>query len=188
MHRNLADLFELAAGRGASDAHLEECPRCAEALARARRILEAGRIAVGTPAPGRRAMRLAMAAFREARRAQPGRLRLLFDSVAEAAFAVREGAPRSRFLRFGPAESGAAGVEAGPTIEVEVTPGPRGLSLRGQVVPPAAAQEAVATAGEGAQAVVRRARVDGRGLFHLKGLPRGTVELRLGAVVATLDL
>lgn len=174
MHLDFADLLDLAAGRATDDAHARACAACRARLAEARRIVEAGREALRAPAPGKRAMRLAMAAFRRARAEPRGAFRLAFDSFLEALPALRATAASSRFLRF----------EGEATLELEVREGARGTELRGQVTPPGFAPEVTVTQGGRS----RSASLDAQGVFLVRGLRPGGIEMRLGEHRVLVDL
>jgi hypothetical protein len=176
-HPDFAALLDHVAGREDQEVavHILGCPKCSEAAAKARRLLEAGRRAAAEPKPSRRAMRLAIQAFRG--EAAPSFLQLVFDSFLRPATAeaIRAGALSSRFLRF----------SGDVTMEVEVKEGARGTAeIRGQLTPPDFAKEVTAISGK----TRRRAKVLADGTFLLRNVPRRTVELRVGNTRAVTDL
>lgn len=175
-HPDFTTLLDHLAGRAdaAIVAHLAECPACAAAAQKAARLLEAGRRAVLEPKPSRRALKLAMQAFRGER--PPSFLQLVFDSFLKPATAdaIRAGALTSRFLRF----------TGDVNMEIEVREGASGADLRGQLTPADFAKEVTLLAGKGR----RRAKVAADGTFVLKNVPRKTVEIRVGNARVVTDL
>jgi len=175
-HPEFAQLLDHVAGREDQEVavHILGCGACASAAAGARRLLEAGRRAMAEPKPSRRAMKLAMQAFRG--EGAPSFLQLIFDSFLRPATAeaIRAGALASRFLRF----SGEV------TVELEIKEGGRGAEVRGQLTPPDYAPEVILVCGK----TRRRAKVSADGTFVLKNVPRKTVEIRVGNTRAVTDL
>jgi hypothetical protein len=175
-HPEYGALLDHLAGREDPDVavHILGCPSCSAAAAKARLVLEAGQRAMAEPKPSRRAMKLAMQAFRG--EAAPSFLQLVFDSFLKPATAeaIRAGALDSRFLRF----------SGDVTMELEVKEGGRGADVRGQISPADFAAEVVAVSGK----TRRRAKVGADGTFVLKNVPRKTVELRVGNTRAVTDL
>jgi len=131
----------------------------------AERLLAAGRRALASAPPGRRAMARAMRIFREATKPRASLLRLVLDSLLAPAPALRASAATGRFLRF----------EGAVTVELQLAPAARGIDLRGQLTPAGYAAEVV-VAGKRR----RRARVAPDGSFVMRGVPRGTVTLEVG--------
>jgi len=176
-HPEYADLLDHVAGREDKQVaiHILGCAACATAAAKARRLLETGRRAAAEPKPSRRALRLAMEAFRGGKTA-PSFLQLVFDSFLKPATAeaIRAGALTSRFLRF----------SGDVNVEIEVRGGARGAEVRGQITPPDYAAEVSAVAGK----TRRRAEVAEDGTFVLRNVPRKTVEFRVGSARAVVDL
>jgi hypothetical protein len=178
MHIPFELLLDRAAGRTApvDEAHLRECGGCREAFEAARRLVAAGRRALAEHGPGRRAMARAMRLFREGAGKTRIALRPVLDSLLAPAPALRSGsrAP-SRFLRFeGPA-----------VVELQVSGGPGGTELRGQVTPRDFAAEVTLTAGR----VRRRAAVEPDGTFLFLRAPKGPVRLLVGrAMIDGLSL
>jgi anti-sigma factor RsiW len=174
-HPDFAALADHLAGRedAAVAAHLKGCAACAQAAAAVARLLAAGRRAASAPLPSRRALRLALKAFRAPK--APSLLELVFDSFRKPATAqaIRAGALETRFLRF----SGEA------TVEIEVREGARGTEIRGQVTPKEYAPEVTLVAGK----VRRRAKVAPDGTFVLRSVPRGAAEIRLGGARIELE-
>jgi hypothetical protein len=175
-HPEYALLLDHVAGREDPDVavHILGCATCSAAAAKARALLEAGRRAMAEPKPSRRAMKLAMQAFRG--EAAPSFLQLVFDSFMKPATAeaIRAGALESRFLRF----------SGDVTLELEVKEGGRGAEIRGQLTPANYAPEVVAISGK----TRRRAKVGADGTFALRNVPRKTVEIRVGSTRAVADL
>jgi len=175
-HPEFALLLDHVAGREDPEVavHILGCAECSAAAARARRLLEAGRRAMAEPKPSRRAMKLAMKAFRG--EAAPSFLQVVFDSFLKPATAeaIRAGALTSRFLRF----------SGDVTLELEIKEGGRGAEVRGQITPADFAPEVVAILGK----TRRRAKVGEDGTFVLKNMPRKTVELRIGNTRVVTDL
>jgi hypothetical protein len=155
-------------------AHLAQCAACAAAAQKAARLLEAGRRAVAEPKPSRRALKLALQAFRG--ETGPSFLQLVFDSFMKPATAegIRSGALTSRFLRF----------TGDVNVEIEVKEGASGAEIRGQLTPANHAPEVVLTAGK----VRRRAKVNADGTFVLRNVPKKTVEIRVGTSRVVTDL
>lgn len=167
-HPDLATLLDHLAGRADEQvvAHLAQCSACAAVAQRAARLLEAGRRAAAEPKPSRRALRLAMQAFRGEK--GPSLLKLVFDSFLTPATAegIRSGALTSRFLRF----------SGDINVEIEVREGAGGAEVRGQLLPPDCAKVVTLLAGK----VLRRAKVSADGTFVLRRVPRKAVEIRVG--------
>lgn len=175
-HPEFAAILDHLAGRVDEQVviHLAQCSACAAAAQKAARLLEAGRKATAEPKPSRRALRLAMQAFRGEK--GPSFLQLVFDSFLKPATAqaIRSGALTARFLRF----SGEV------SMEIEVKEGARGAEVRGQLSPPDYATEVVLVAGK----VRRRAKVAADGTFALRDVPRKAVEIRVGSARAQTEL
>jgi hypothetical protein len=175
-HPEYALLLDHVAGREDPEVavHILGCPSCSAAAAKARHLLEAGRRAMAEPKPSRRALKLAMQAYRG--EPAPSFLQLVFDSFLKPATAeaIRAGALTARFLRF----------SGDVTMELEVKEGARGAEVRGQISPANFATEIVAVSGK----TRRRAKVGADGTFVLKNLPRKTVEFRIGSARAVTDL
>jgi hypothetical protein len=175
-HPDFAALLDHLAGREDPDVatHLGACAACAKAAKAAGQLLAAGRRAAAEPPPSRRALRLAMKAFRAPKTSSL--LELLFDSFLKpaAAQAIRAGALSSRFLRFG----------GEVTVELEVREGARGADVRGQLTPKDYAGEVRLESGK----VRRRARVAADGTFVLRSVPRKPVEITVGASRIRVEL
>ena len=175
-HPEFAALLDHLAGRVDEQvvAHLAQCSACAAAAQKAARLLEAGRKAVAEPEPSRRALRLAMQAFRGEK--GPSLLKLVFDSFLKPATAqaIRSGALTARFLRF----SGDVG------MEIEIREGARGTEVRGQLTPKDYAPEVTLVAGKAR----RRAKVAADGTFVLRNVPRKAVEIRVGSARVQTEL
>ncbi|HEX5137880.1 MAG TPA: hypothetical protein VFY93_12965 [Planctomycetota bacterium] len=175
-HPEYALLLDHVAGREDPEVavHILGCAECSAAAAQARRLVEAGRRAMAEGKPSRRAMKLAMQAFRG--EPAPSFLQLVFDSFLKPATAeaIRAGALSSRFLRF----------SGDVTVELEIREGGRGAEVRGQISPGNFAPEVVAISGK----TRRRAKVGEDGTFVLRNLPRKTVEFRIGNTRAVTDL
>lgn len=159
------------------EVHLRECPECAALRDKAERFLHAGARAIAAPQPSRRALQRAVRIFREAQ--APGRsavLRLVLDSLLRPAPALRtQAATPTRFLRY----------EGRVTVEIQIAPGARGVELRGQITPADHTPEVVLLAGK----TRRKSRVEADGTFVLSGVPKRTVELRIGdARIPDLEL
>jgi hypothetical protein len=138
-----------------------------ETARQARRLLEAGRRAVASPAPGRKARTAALRTFRKQSKPVAGLLRLVFDSWAQASLAVRAGSqPTRRFLRF----------EGDVSVDVQVTPAERGVEVRGQLDPSDSAT-AILLRSEGRE---RSANVASDGTFVLRRVSSGTYTLVVG--------
>ncbi len=167
-HPEFAALLDHLAGRADEQvvAHLAQCPACAAAAQKAARLLDAGRRAAKEGKPSRRAIRLAMLAFRGEK--APFLLQLVFDSFRTPATAegIRSGALTSRFLRF----------SGDVNVEIEVREGAGGADVRGQLLPADYAREVTLLAGK----TRRRSKVDADGTFVLRKVPRKAVELRVG--------
>ena len=175
-HPDYAALLDHLAGRTDEQVvtHLAQCSACAAMAQKAARLLEAGRKATAEPKPSRRALRLAMQAFRGEK--GPSLLQLVFDSFLKPATAqaIRSGALTARFLRF----SGEVG------MEIEIREGARGAEVRGQLTPADFATEVVLVAGK----VRRVAKVAADGTFLLRNVPRKAVEFRVGNARAQTEL
>jgi anti-sigma factor RsiW len=154
--------------------HLLGCAECQAAAAQARRLLDAGRRAMAEPKPSRRAMKLAIQAFRG--ETGPSFLQLVFDSFMKPATAeaIRSGALTSRFLRF----------TGDVNMEIEIKEGASGAEVRGHLTPANFAPEVVITAGRAR----RRAKVQADGTFVFRNVPRKTVEIRVGNARVVTDL
>ena len=175
-HPEYALLLDHVAGREdkAVAVHILGCAECQAAARKARRLLDAGRRAAAEPKPSKRAMKLAMQAFRG--ETGPSFLQLVFDSFLKPATAdaIRAGALTSRFLRF----------SGDVNMEIEVKEGARGADIRGQLTPANYAKELVLVAGK----TRRRAKVGPDGTFVLKDVPKKTVEIRVGNSRVVTDL
>jgi len=173
-HVSFPVLLDHLAGREdpAVASHVASCTACAALATAGRRLLAAGRSALAAPRPTRRALRRAQQIFKEAQAKPRGTwLTLVLDSLARPAPALRQkGKGPVRFLRF----------EGDVTVELSVTPGARGLDVRGQILPADFAAEVVLDGK-------RRASVDAEGTFVLRGVPRRRVELRIGPARFHLD-
>ncbi len=153
---HLAAILDGLLGRG---------PRVPGAHEEAERLLAAGRRALASAPPGRRAMARARRIFVDAARPRASLLRLVLDSMLAPAAALRASTAPGRFLRF----------EGAVTVELHLTPAARGIDLRGQLTPAGYAAEVV-VAGRRR----RRARVAPDGGFVMRAVPRGTVTLEIG--------
>ncbi len=175
-HPEFAALLDHLAGRLDEQvvAHLAQCSACAARAQKAARLLEAGRKAVMEPKPSRRALRLAMQAFRGEKAASF--LQLVFDSFLKPATAqaIRSGALTARFLRF----------SGDVNVEIEVREGAGGAEVRGQIAPADYANEVTLLAGK----VRRRAKVLADGTFVLRRVPRKAVEIRVGTARIRTEL
>lgn len=175
-HPGFGALLDHVAGREDAQivAHIKGCSACAAAARKAARLLEAGRRAMAEPKPSRRALSLAMKAFRGEQ--APSLLKLVFDSFLKPATAeaLRAQALAARFVKF----SGEV------TVEMEVREGARGAEVRGQLTPADYAPEVTLVAGK----VLRRAKVAADGTFVLRGVPRKAVEFRIGAARIQTEL
>jgi hypothetical protein len=175
-HPEYGAILDHLAGREDKEValHILGCAECQAAAAKARRLLDAGRRALAEPKPSRRAMKLAMQAFRG--ETGPSFLQLVFDSFMKPATAeaIRSGALTSRYLRF----------TGDVNMEIEVREGASGAEIRGQLTPANYAPEVVLTAGKAR----RRAKVAADGTFVLRNVPKKTVEIRVGNSRVVTDL
>ena len=146
----------------------ETLPDTADAR-KARRLFLAGRRAIAAPQPSKKLMRRAMRVYRDARKqARPSTLRLVLDSLAAPAPALRAGTMKQdRFLRF----------EGDITVEIAVAARGSTLQIRGQVSP----RNAAGFVTIGAKTV--RVRADGT--FVIRGVRRGPTEIIVGAARIT---
>ncbi len=175
-HPEYAFLLDHVAGREDKEVavHILGCAECQAAAAKARRLIDAGRRAAAEPKPSKRALKIAMQAFRG--EPAPSFLQLIFDSFMKPATAeaIRSGALTSRFLRF----------TGNVNVEIEVKEGASGAEIRGLITPANHAPEVVVIAGK----TRRRSKVAADGTFVLRNVPKKTVEIRVGSSRVVTDL
>ena len=140
--------------------------------AQAELLMAAGRRALAAPNLTKRARARALRIFRAAQQtARPNLLRLVLDSWSQLAPALRrEGAARTRFLRFESWET---------VLEVQL----RGSELRGQITPALAGKATFETGGRS-----RSSKIGPDGTFHVRRLRKGKTTITVGDVRAEFDV